>query len=68
MNKNADSEVFASLNQLLFDMVKNQYLQDYLGLSSTVTAQQIASGTMQFLNAVKGAASSAINSSLLYVG
>ncbi len=68
VSKNADMQLFDSLNQLFFNMVKNQYLQDYLGLSSTNTAKQIASGTMQFLNAVKAAASSATNSSLLYVG
>lgn len=60
---------FQAWNQLLFDMVKNQYIVDFIsGDVSSVSEQQKASDTEQFLSAVKKEVTSFSNPASAYIG
>jgi hypothetical protein len=59
---------FVAFNQLLFSMIKDLYMTDFLAVQSKSDAQELSSATMQFLNAIQKDASSLQNPSSAYVG
>jgi hypothetical protein len=58
---------FAACNQLLFNMVKNQYLMDYLDITATSTGINVASATQEFLAAIQKESLNLSNPSAGYI-
>lgn len=58
---------FAAWNALLFSMIKNIYMMDYLGVTTTSTAATLATDTTQFLTALQNDTLSLSNPSAGYV-
>lgn len=61
------SKVFALWNNVLFLLVKNLYMQSFLGATSTETSSILAAQTEQFLTAIQKEGSSLQNPSAAYI-
>lgn len=68
LNMASQINVFAAFNEILFSVVKQLYITDYLGATSSDTADQIACKTQEFLNEIQKTVSSYQNPSSGYVG